>query len=873
MSASSRAGRTHPPACLLARPSSVPGSDNRPFHALRVARAAISLAVSLAIGCGGDRSKISVEPAEEYPTRSVQLDGVPSEIDEPTVRFRALEDEWSGWSVEVRAERDETGRLTVWVPAHPAGLDAGGPLELSVVGLEDATSTLLVRGVPAAPGTTREFVASTARIAREMIESWDIAADDVLRTYRENPSELPPQLFYAALAVDLIAGPDNPNALLSVIDGTAPVLAGRTLDLDAADRLLALWEIQTAVSTSGQEIDEPVRVAGGLLGSESSFFLVQDWPRSFSATPSPGSDSPTLSLRRATLPKAQGSTLPLPRSGKVSIHTPAALDHWMRKRAELERQYGGLKRKVRNDIASLLGLVPHGASAVLGITNNAFDYALRSNLALLPSHLDQLNVNAEPTDFLEDDTSVGGWTASVVARSGVLQFTYADLVDVIATAWTGATFGIGTARAGREVVSGVEALESSLASKVSDYAASRLADKSKDWKKDKTEVKGPYEWGPIEVSDKQWTMARISSRSGTKPCARMTNLQRSYLANSAGDCRLVVEIRTEGGKFGGVSSWGDVPLTVKTINVGVTPNRTTVKPGSKTTFTATVRNAARQDVRWDATGGSGVPGRENKFEWTAPKLDKDRCRELFTIEAESMTRRGPRESGDPPRVGRATITVEEPTELEIIPGDAVLLPGETLHFRYKGPEEAEVDWSADTPGEIDAKTGLFKAPKQNGLYEVTARVSGKREEDSCAEDAVIVRVSSCSWIVMFDGKTIVSKPGDVASFTDMLSGFTIGLAQNEGGMVTLIGSGAESGAVGSNMGASMYEQYTGEFPIFFDRKDGGVVTGRASGTVQVLDAMTYSERSAQLSVEFVIADDDLMDPLITSVTHLSCEVR
>jgi hypothetical protein len=540
------------------------------------------------------------------------------------------------------------------------------------------------------------------------------------------------------------------------------------------------------------------------------------------------------------------------------------LDHWMRKRAELERKYGGLTGKVRKDIASLLGLVPSGPTAVLGITNNAFNYALRSNLALLPSHLDQLNVSAEPTDFLEDDTSVGGWTASVVARSGALQFTYADLVDVMASAWTVAKFGIGGARAVRKLASGVSPPESSLAFKVSDYAASRVADKSKDWKKDKTEVKGPYEWGPFEVSDKWWTMARISSRSGTKPCARMTNLQGSYLANSAGDCRLVVETRTAGGKFGGVSSWGDVPLRVKTINVNVTPNRPTVKPGSKTTFTATVRNADRQDVRWDATGGSGAPGRvgdQNKFEWTAPKLDKDRCRELFTVFAESTTRRGPRESGDPPRVGRATITVEEPTELEIIPGDAVLLPKETLQFRYEGAEEAEVAWSADKPAEIDEKTGLFKAPKENGLYEVTAKVAGKGQEDSCAEDAVIVRVSSCSWIVTFDGKTIVSKPGDTAGFTDMPSGFTIGLAQNEGGMVTLIGSGAESGAVASNMGASRHEHYTGEFPIFFDRKGGGVVAGRASGTVQVLD-VTYSERSAQLSVEFVITDDNRIEAAI-----------
>jgi hypothetical protein len=129
----------------------------------------------------------------------------------------------------------------------------------------------------------------------------------------------------------------------------------------------------------------------------------------------------------------------------------------------------------------------------------------------------------------------------------------------------------------------------------------------------------------------------------------------------------------------------------------------------------------------------------------------------------------------------------------------------------------------------------------------------------------------CFWQVTFDGKTIVSKPGDTAGFTDMPSGFTIALGQNEGRTVTLIGSGAESGAVGSNLGASTFEQYTGEFPILFDRKGGGLVAGRASGTVQVLDAMTYSERSAQLSVEFVIIDDGLMLP--NPSTYLFCEVR
>lgn len=409
---------------------------------------------------------------------------------------------------------------------------------------------------------------------------------------------------------------------------------------------------------------------------------------------------------------------------------------------------------------------------------------------------------------------------------------------------------------------------------------------------------GPYTWGPFPLKNPKLVEAEIVAKAGLKPCARVLAEERQpYQAAAAGECMLKIKTRRDA--FGGNFRWigdpkkasknrhmgsasADVGLLVKKIIVGVRqvqPQTQPVATGQHVLFKAEVRNAMDKHIEWRFARGELSSSDDTQLVWKAPKELRDEdtgeriCRDIIAIEVESMAKTGPRKGRQPPRLGRTTITVEEPTELEIIPGDAVLLPEETLHFRYEGAEEAEVEWSADKPGEIDAKTGLFRAPKENGLYEVTAKVAGKGEEDSCAEDAVIVRVSSCSWIVTFDGTTIVSKPGDGASFTDMQSGFTLALGQNEGGMVTLIGSGAESGAVGSNMGASMYEQYTGEFPIFFDRKGGGVVAGRASGTVQVLDAMTYSERSAQLSVEFVIADDDLIDPLITSVTHLSCEVR
>ncbi len=395
---------------------------------------------------------------------------------------------------------------------------------------------------------------------------------------------------------------------------------------------------------------------------------------------------------------------------------------------------------------------------------------------------------------------------------------------------------------------------------------------------------GPYEWGPIPLKDPELVEAEIVARAGVRPCARILAEQgQPYEAAAAGECML--KIKTRDGAFGGNFAWpgqgaarhlgsvsGDAQLRVDSIQVTVQqvePQTQPVATGQHVLLEAEVRNALDEGIEWRFTRGELSSDDGTQLVWKAPKELKDEetgkkiCRDIFAIEAESMTETGPREGRQPPRIGRTTITVEEPTELEIIPGEAVLLPQETLQFRYEGAEEAEVRWSADKPGEIDAKTGLFKAPAKNGAYEVTAKVAGKGE-DSCAEDAVIVRVSSCSWTVVFDGKTFVSGPGDDASFTGVPGGFTIGLSQEDGGYVGLTGNEMEGTAVGGNMGASGNEQY-GSFygyedpklpiSLFLDRNGGGVVAGRASGTVKVLNPSTGGRRLAQFSAEFVIASD------------------
>ncbi len=825
-------------------------------------------------GCRADHapSGPAVSPGEQYPTHFVTLTGIEAGQGAPMIRFGAVEPGWADWSADHPAAwDDDSTSLSVRVPPHPAGLAVGGTLTLTIEGSAQGPLELVVRPAPPAPGATRKYVAGLAAQLRGLLAAWDQSPDRVLTAFREDPGSLPPQLFVPALALHLIAGPEHENALVRVLDGTAPVLQGAALELDDTDRLVGLWDPAPTVAgrwtprgllarwRAWRSATQPVQLQASLV------------PR-----------LPRLAARPPIrAPRSPSTTFPLPRSGKVDIHTATALDHWMGKRAELEQEWGGLKGTVRNDVVNGVGLVPHAGATLIGVSNTLFEWSLRSNLALLPSRLDPLVVAAAPRQFLEDDERTGTWSATVMARSESFTLSYGDFVDAVGGALEALKFAKGAAGAAGEVLRGSagDAAASDLGAAITEYVGGQTLNASKNWHTGQKQVQGPYTWGPIDVSSQEWTTVRISSRDGEPPCVSLDSLW-LYRPAAAGVCRLVVE--TDRDRFGGVFTWGDQLLRVETIRVTVGPDRLTVSPGSTTPFTAKVENAVDPSVTWSATGGKGEARGEQQYAWTAPPLPEGRCTELFTIEATSSTRTGARRSREPPRTGSATVTVRDPDVLAVVPGSLTLAPGERAAFTVDPP--VAVQWTA-TGGQVEA-SGRYTAPAQEGDYEVAAIAKGANA--GCGDRATVFvrKPQPCAWQVMNSR----GRPGDQAHFARTPEGIAVMLQSGQEVVTFRLKNAPSPGRVGSvevegggNIGVPpgvAYEVPATGFLVTLTENTATVLRGEGHGPVTISDSRVGPRgvtRPGTLALSFSITNQSVggmdLQGLAPGIGYAACVIR
>jgi hypothetical protein len=914
----------------------------------------LTLVCFAALGCGEGKPKVTIQPAEQLPIREFTIDGMPDELEAVTLVYSPAEEEWADLYFEEQIERDEAGNFVAFVPVHPAGVAQGGTLDLEIEGLDHRPLELTVKPVPPAPGTTREFVAGVARVSQSLIESWGTSVEEVLGILEENSAMLPVQLLVPAIAYSLLDGTEAEPSLLRLVDDMAE-FEGELLD--GADRLLAVTTLPAALETievaAKRLTESPVRwqasEAGSAAESKEAALQSPRKPTGLAREGSERSEGPgpahfpiPLALTRsahhavrslaADLANAQeegispqkepsedssglldeleeqvdamGTALANPVYSRVPISTVAELDRYMSRRGKLQRELSGDAGKdARKKTVTYLGMVPH--LAIINVANYLLDVALESNLYLLPSRLDPLEVWAERDEFFEDDDRKSSWKAWAVAHSDSMSLDPTDVIKAIQQLSSFIKWLKGLSppslkdqmlaqkrndpkwmdRLDAEVEAGFARRELAQlrarpgwrpeAFGTDSYRLDKLEKKVEGLLKksvvksfmdalEKGPIKqqfGPYMWGPIPTG----TEAKIVEARISGSCAKMGGGDsQPYQAAEAGECGLVIETNKQA--FGGVFTWGNRDLLVRAIEVEIGPQGMRIPVGSRTAFEATVRNAKDKKVRWRSESGAGAPFGENLYRWKAPeKLADGRCEQDFRIEAESMTRTGPRASGEPPRVGRTRITVEEPRQLEIVPEEVVLAPGEKFEFGYQAEGSPEVSWSAETPGKINSRSGQYTAPKEAGNYVVQASLEGT-DGGSCAEDEALVRVAGCSWMVMFDGKPFVSKKGDEAGFVSMPgpAGFSISLSQKDGGFVGVGLTPTEGAGAWGNMGASVYETY-GSFEkykepkppmaVTLDRSGSGVVSGRAFGTVRVINPVTEQERLAPFSAEFMIAGD------------------
>ena len=147
-----------------------------------------------------------------------------------------------------------------------------------------------------------------------------------------------------------------------------------------------------------------------------------------------------------------------------------------------------------------------------------------------------------------------------------------------------------------------------------------------------------------------------------------------------------------------------LPADIPVVSVTISPEAAEIRVNETQQFTATVHGSENTDVTWEASGGEV----DANGLFTAPSESG-----TFSVTARSVA--------DDTKTAQATVTVLA-VRVEISPTSVTLLTGETQQFTATvfHADATEVTWG--TTGEVSLITadGLFTAPDDPGVFEITA---------------------------------------------------------------------------------------------------------------------------------------------------------
>lgn len=692
----------------------VPGSRIASGHGRRAA-AALLLCASLP-ACDGPRraaadglaaplrcEDLALAAASAPPLASVSLSGVlPSSIDMVQAMATAAGDS-VGSPVALRG--GEVEGVDMIVPVHPDGRLDGGHVQLRFAGgdVECEPLPFTIAPLQPAPGTLRQVAGDLQTLLDTHLH---LLGGSTAALRAADPDTLVPPLALLFLAQALIDGPDNPGSLWAALERHAADLEAGTDALALADALLggtAFHEdVRTRPRNALREASEP-QVREAALNAASRVFRLASYQE-------PG----------FTLPDAGGCSYP---SGEAFTRPDAeTLSCWMRLALYGELATTGTPAQTFTALSATLA-----AGAALPshpVVREGFSLAAAAALAyalemdafahLLPRRFvpNSLEFDLHPASFNEDDPGPGHWdNARIEAQS---EGWTADLavLDVVMHA------------------TGVQVLQGLVAREVASYATAEGG---------MVEIP-PQRFGPVDITDEQWTDARISGMPVQHDLAAGRPF---YRPNRVGES--VIRVSTTAGRFGVEHQAREEALGVEAIRVVLTPRRVHVKPGDHTRIHVEVENADDTRVKWEIEPAAHrliIPGPNAPF---VEVVTSARMEDLpATLTATSMADRS-HLGAAPERVGTARLLTNA---LALDPGGACVRPGDRLRFTVTRPDIAvdgivfeggmdpsgeDYRWSASV-GSVDRR-GEFVAPSTNG----TATITAVDREDPALRGEVEVR--------------------------------------------------------------------------------------------------------------------------------------
>ena len=507
----------------------------------------------LEIACPG----LSLDRASAAPLEEVGLGILPEEFTEPVLAVVTEENNEIG--VMTFVELSEDGSATLFTPFYPGTSLGGGDVKVQVTdGLVSCPLVdFSIEEIRSAPGEVSRVVDALQEVIRVQAAEFGLTLQDLTA----GPTELPRQAIPLAAAQRLLDHPDNPDSLRAMGEGTAPFFEEAS-DNALLDAVVAHLGLVGLVERGSKVTSALARVA---LPSE---------------LPGCGDSAENLDLCMKVAAFAEKSLNESDGPAVEQLKQDVALSIVVLNLFPFTRNLVKVTEETVSEVKKDLDK----AFPVIGLALLIKKWSEEAAAALLPSSFSSLDLNLFPA-VMEEDLEAGEWSALLIAASKgwkldgkrVLQYAFKELkasklLKKQVKKGVGKLFELSGDLPYVDNKKVQEKLVGLIVKNVAKIAPDALNGVT-------LFALDPELFGPVEIHETVW------SASDIKGDAVEEFNHNQYKPVKVGTADIIVRVRTDGGKFGGVGSISaSKPVEVKPIILDVSPDQVIAKPGEEVIF-------------------------------------------------------------------------------------------------------------------------------------------------------------------------------------------------------------------------------------------------------------------------------------------------
>lgn len=669
---------------------------------------------------GGDPIEFSSDRVDPFDT--VEIEGLPSNLNESDVWAEIIIEGFDEQIQTIIYREDDTWLLRA--PYHPLQPMEGGRAQIYISDGEQFSTMqaeLFLNPLDPAPGAFGEFAEAMSILLTGYLEQAGTSRTELNEMETGELTDIRAPL---AIAYEMIDMPENENSIKAIASGSAPILNDNTVDMDVLDAVISQMKLTDLIQISQTGIDSLAKKDNNN-GTEANY--------------------------NSVLKSAIGSSDVI----EISAEKLNSM-MWAQQAAK------NLNTDTHKDILNVSGqgLTVIGLAApvppvkaVAGAASMglwAWGMIVDSMTHTFPSKFlnSENDLTVTPVEIPED-LEEGTWLLKPVAESNGWSIDKAILGTLLQIVGARGVKGMSNKIVDKMVGEIGEDLSNFL---ITDRLNSIIS-----------EVAAQPGEGILNIPPQKWTadvtkFSKMSVVEGSSVEAGTANSDK-IIPVSIGASRLRIEKQEQYFAYQALLRFKNVE--VHEIIVSIDPSISFAAPKSSVSLNATIQYAGDESLKWSVSNGvlESFDGKNNILYTPDVPWDKP-----IRVEAESMTRTGLREDGEPPRVGVALVYTDD-VDLIIIPGGACIDPGDSIAFQaevegFDG--DLDIHWSASFGTFND---NVYTAPgSAAGVATITASIKGT---DIVETAGVKVGSCVCNWEATFSGDLGGTESGEFAIYENV----------------------------------------------------------------------------------------------------------